>query len=124
MLQEKYRNVLQIGESIEVKDGYVQEDGGKLKIGGTVPYAYDRDRLWDAIKEHDGWENEVDAQIEVANSEIYGVYEVVSGDTLWKISEKLYGKGNLYMKIYEANTDQLDNPDVIKVGQKLKMPNP
>ena len=124
MLQEKYRNVLQIGESIEVKDGYVQEEGGKLKIGGTVPYAYDRDRLWDAIKQHDSWENEVDAQIEVANSDIYGVYEVVSGDTLWKISEKLFGKGNLYMQIFEANKDQLDNPDVIKVGQQLKMPNP
>ncbi|NNE43242.1 MAG: LysM peptidoglycan-binding domain-containing protein [Gemmatimonadetes bacterium] len=124
MLQEKYRAVLQIGESINVKDGYVKEEDGKLKIGGTVPYAYDKDRLWDAIKQQSGWESEVEADIDVANTDVYGVYEVVSGDTLWKVSEKLYGKGNLYMKIFEANKDQLDNPDRIKVGQKLKMPNP
>jgi nucleoid-associated protein YgaU len=109
---------------MEVKDGYVHEEDGKLKIGGTVPYAYDRDRIWDEIKKQSGWETEVDAQIEVGNAAIYGIYEVVSGDTLWKIAEKLFGKGNLYMKIFEANKDQLKNPDVIKVGQKLRMPNP
>jgi len=122
MLQEKYRAVLQLGESLEVKDGYVREEGGKLKIGGTVPYQYDSDRLWDEIKKQPDWENEVEVKIEVANRDLYGQYTVVSGDTLWKISEKLFGKGNRYMEIFEKNKDQLKNPDVIKVGQILKLP--
>ena len=50
------------------------------------------------------------------------VYEVVSGDTLGAISKKYYGKAGDYMKIFEANRDILDNPDLIKVGQKLQIP--
>ena len=49
-------------------------------------------------------------------------YTVQSGDTLWKIAEEMYGNGSKYMKIFEANTDQLDNPDRIFPGQKLKVP--
>ena len=49
-------------------------------------------------------------------------YEVVSGDSLGAISQKYYGKASDYMKIFEANRDILDNPDLIKVGQKLKIP--
>lgn len=50
------------------------------------------------------------------------IYEVVSGDTLGAIAQRFYGKASLYMKIFEANRDILDNPDLIKVGQKLKIP--
>jgi nucleoid-associated protein YgaU len=49
-------------------------------------------------------------------------YEVVAGDTLGAISQKYYGKASEYMKIFDANRDILDNPDLIKVGQKLKIP--
>jgi nucleoid-associated protein YgaU len=50
------------------------------------------------------------------------IYVVVSGDTLGAISKKYYGKASDYMKIFEANKDILDNPDLIKVGQKLRIP--
>jgi nucleoid-associated protein YgaU len=51
-------------------------------------------------------------------------YTVVSGDTLWKIAERMYGNGSQYMKIFEANTDLLENPDRIFPGQKLVIPEP
>ena len=47
---------------------------------------------------------------------------VQKGETLSKISKKYYGDPNLYMKIFEANKDILKNPDLIKVGQKLRIP--
>ena len=47
---------------------------------------------------------------------------VVPGDTLSKIAEKYYGDASLYPQIFEANRDQLDDPDKIKVGQKLRIP--
>ena len=50
------------------------------------------------------------------------VHEVVPGDTLSGISQHYYGKASLYMKIFEANRDQLSDPNRIKVGQKLKIP--
>lgn len=47
---------------------------------------------------------------------------VQKGETLSKISQKYYGDPNLYMKIFEANRDILKNPDLIKIGQKLRIP--
>ncbi len=49
-------------------------------------------------------------------------HEVKKGDTLWKIAEQYYGDGSLYKDIFEANKDILKDPNVIKVGQKLKIP--
>ena len=50
------------------------------------------------------------------------VYEVVPGDSLSKIAKHFYGETNKYLKIFEANKDQLSDPDKIKVGQKLRIP--
>jgi nucleoid-associated protein YgaU len=47
---------------------------------------------------------------------------VASGDTLSKIAKKFYGDAAQYNKIFEANRDQLKDPDKIQVGQKLKVP--
>lgn len=47
---------------------------------------------------------------------------VSSGDTLSGLAKKYYGKASLYMKIFEANRDQLSDPNLIKVGQRLRIP--
>ena len=49
-------------------------------------------------------------------------HEVVSGDTLGHIAQKYYGKASAYMKIFEANRDILDDPNLIKPGQRLRIP--
>ncbi len=49
-------------------------------------------------------------------------YVVKSGDTLSKIAREFYGDASLYPKIFEANQDQLKSPDLIQVGQKLRIP--
>lgn len=49
-------------------------------------------------------------------------YTVVKGDTLSKIAKSMYGNANKWRKIYEANTDIIKNPDVIRPGQVLKIP--
>lgn len=49
-------------------------------------------------------------------------YTVKSGDTLWAISEEMYGTGARYKKIFAANTDQLESPDKIRPGQVLVIP--
>lgn len=50
------------------------------------------------------------------------VYEVKPGDSLSKIAKQYYGDANAYMKIFEANQDQLKNPNMIHPGQKLRIP--
>ncbi len=63
------------------------------------------------------------AQItEAAPVETVQTYTVQSGDTLSKIAKEHYGNSNEYMKIFEANRDNLSDPDVIKVGQELVIP--
>jgi nucleoid-associated protein YgaU len=47
---------------------------------------------------------------------------VAAGDTLGHIAQKYYGQASKYMKIFEANRDILDDPNLIKVGQKIKIP--
>lgn len=49
-------------------------------------------------------------------------YTVVSGDTLSRISSKVYGQPNRWREIFDANRDTLPNPDALKVGQTLKIP--
>lgn len=49
-------------------------------------------------------------------------YTVVAGDTLSGIAQQFYGNGALSNRIFEANRDQLTNPNLIHVGQVLRVP--
>lgn len=49
-------------------------------------------------------------------------YTVKKGDCLWKIAKQFYGDGGAYGKIYDANTHQIVNPNLIYVGQKILIP--
>jgi len=49
-------------------------------------------------------------------------YTVQAGDSLSKIAKKLYGDGNKWRVIFEANQDIIKNPDLIHPGQTLKIP--
>jgi nucleoid-associated protein YgaU len=50
------------------------------------------------------------------------IYEVQAGDTLGKIAKQFYGDGGRWREIYEANRDTIQNPDLIQVGQKIRIP--
>lgn len=50
------------------------------------------------------------------------MYTVVAGDTLSGIAKTQYGSAGKYMKIFEANTPMLENPDKIYPGQVLRIP--
>ncbi|MDE6107443.1 MAG: flavocytochrome c [Oscillospiraceae bacterium] len=49
-------------------------------------------------------------------------YVVEAGDNLWKIAQKMLGSGSKWEEIYEANKDQIKDPNMIYVGQKLTIP--
>lgn len=49
-------------------------------------------------------------------------YVVQKGDTLSHLAKRYYGKAGLYMKIFNANKDILTDPNLIKIGQKLRIP--
>ena len=49
-------------------------------------------------------------------------YTVVAGDSLSKIAKRLYGDAGRWRAIYEANKDQIKNPDLIHPGQVFTIP--
>jgi nucleoid-associated protein YgaU len=114
-------------------DGSAQEREGKLYFTGTVKSEADKNEIWNAIKTIPSWREDVVADIRVvgggaaaAGGGAVGVatrtYTVKAGDTLSKIAKEHLGNANEYMKIFEANRDQLSDPDKIKPGQVLKIP--
>jgi nucleoid-associated protein YgaU len=50
------------------------------------------------------------------------MYEVQAGDTLAKIAKQFYGDANRWHEIHEANRDSIPNPNLIQVGQKIRIP--
>jgi hypothetical protein len=121
-LQNDYQDVLDVAKKVGAKVE-TREENGKLIIKGSVDHAFDRDRMWDQIKaKHPKWGEEIMVMLDVTHAEPYGLHTVVSGDTLSKLAKDIYGDPKLYPKIFELNKDQLKNPDVIKVGQVLKLP--
>ncbi|HEY8535268.1 MAG TPA: LysM peptidoglycan-binding domain-containing protein [Vicinamibacterales bacterium] len=123
-LADKYGDVLGLALELGVRDGNWKEEDGKIKMWGKTQYQLEANLLWDKIKEHPNWENEVVADIQATDKSIYGYYTVKSGDTLSKLAKRFLGDANRYMDIFNANKDQLKDPDRIQVGQKLVIPNP
>ena len=108
-------------------EGSAQERDGKLYFNGMVKNQDEVNKIWDAIKTVPDWRNDVVAEIKIdpnaqAAKATGATYTVKSGDTLSKIAKEHLGDANAYMKIFEANKDQLNDPDKIKPGQVLKIP--
>ena len=121
-LMEQYANVFQLANQLKLKNPEVVEEGGKLKICGQTTYQAEANQLWDAIKTHSNWANEIVADIQAERKDIHGVHTVVAGETLSKIAKTYLGDANAYMKIFEANKDILKDPNMIRVGQEVKIP--
>ena len=49
-------------------------------------------------------------------------YTVKSGDSLSRIAQHVYGDGNAWKRIFEANRDVLADPDKLQPGQSLRIP--
>jgi nucleoid-associated protein YgaU len=123
-VKAKYQPVLDLGQQLGIQGGDVSEEGGVLKIKGEANTPYEKNALWDKIKEIGGESpSDIKANISVADDSVYHRHTVKSGESLSKIAKHYYGDAMKYNKIFEANTDQLKNPDVIHPDQVLVIPN-
>lgn len=127
-LRDKYAYAIQTAKG--KFDGSAQERDGKLHFVGTVKSEAEANEIWNAIKTIPDWRNEVVADIKVtgggapaaAAKAAARTYTVKPGDTLSAIAKNELGNANAYMKIFEANRDQLTDPNKIKPGQVLNIP--
>ena len=133
-LRDKYAYAIQAAKG--KFDGSAQERDGKLYWSGSVKTEAEANEIWNAIKTIPDWRNDIVADIKVAGGGAAAgagagaagaaaagrTYTVKAGDTLSAIAKEHLGSANAYMKIFEANRDQLTDPDKIKPGQVLKIP--
>jgi len=146
-LKEKYVSALSVLNREKIHVEKMNLEGNKLLIRGQAPSADAKNKFWDAVKHVDqNYSKDLIADISVAPAPApaaaptpasqpqavppgvmpvsgqYETYTVVKGDTLSKIAKHYYGNANDYMRIFEANRDQLNDPDKIQIGQHLKIP--
>jgi nucleoid-associated protein YgaU len=121
-LRDKYNHAIQTAKGFRMQ-GSAEERDGKLYFKGLVKNQDEVNKIWDAIKTVPDWRNDIVAEVTIdPNAPKVTTYTVKSGDTLSKIAKEHLGDANAYMKIFEANKDQLTDPDKIKPGQVLKVP--
>ena len=130
-LRAKYDQAIQTAKRLGFQGAATQE-GDKLAFRGTVHSEDEKNQIWNAIKTVPDWQREINADIKVApqaqavgtsgSATAQKTYTVKPGDTLSKIAKEQLGNANAYTKIFDANKDQLTDPDKIKPGQVLKIP--
>ena len=135
-LKQKYDAVLKTIQEQGVQVTHLHEDQGKLVVGGKASSDAAKNRVWDKIKEIDPTYRDLIAEFTVDPSIAPArasdapqnhhaeeqTYTVEAGDTLSKISKQFYGEASLYMSIFEANRDQLSDPNKIQPGMRLRIP--
>jgi nucleoid-associated protein YgaU len=124
-LRDKYAYAIQTAKG--KFDGSAQEQDGKLHFVGTVKSEADANEIWNAIKTIPDWRTDIIADIKVVApaagaAAAAKTYTVKAGDTLSGIAKSQLGDANAYMKIFDANKDQLSDPNKIKPGQVLRLP--
>lgn len=122
-LKAKYQPVLDLGEEFGIQDGYVKEEDGKLKVGGTAETQYQKNAMWDKIKEIGGDQpGDIAADIRVSNTEYYHKHVVQKGESLSLIAKHYFGDPMKYKEIHAANQDTIKDPNVIHPDQEIVIP--
>ena len=134
-LRSEYDPVIRLMHSRGAQVRTIEMQGAKLLLKAEAPSADVKNAIWDEIKKVDPSYSDLTADISVnpaaaagqggpagSVSAPTGSYTVQKGDTLSKISKQFYGDANKYKKIFDANRDQLKDPDKIQPGQVLRIP--
>jgi nucleoid-associated protein YgaU len=124
-LRGRYKYAIETAKSFGMQ-GSADEREGKLYFKGTVQTQEQANKIWDAIKTIPTWQQDIVADIKAVGGGAAAApaasYTVKPGDTLSKIARDQLGDANAYMEIFNANRDQLSDPNKIQPGQVLKIP--
>lgn len=147
-LKQKYQSVVNAMPQHQVRLENLNMQGDKLFIRAEAPSQEAKNRIWDQIKLVDPTYSDLIADITVnesaakqqgtpladqtpkaqtAGASATGgqqtrTYTVKPGDSLSKISREFYGDPNKYEKIFDANRDKLSDPNKVRPGEELVIP--
>lgn len=112
-------------QGLDTKDLQVHVEGDQVVLKGSVKDQATLEKAILTVGNNEGIAGVKTDEITVVEPSQESVfYTVKKGDTLWKIAETQYGKGNgaKYTVIFEANKPMLKDPDKIYPGQNLRIP--
>ena len=129
-LKQKYSSVLTIVQQQGVRLTHLHVQDNKLVMQGAAPSDAIKNMLWNQIKAINPVCDDITADITLDSSLPQAqpasvskrTYTVKPGDSLSKIAKQFYGNANDYMRIFEANTDKLNDPNKLQIGQELVIP--
>ena len=106
-----------------VKDLQVSYEDGVVSLSGDAetPEAMEKAVLMAGNVQGVG-EVKADKLKAPPQEEAVDFYVIEKGDTLWALAKRFYGDGNAYPRIFEANREVIKDPDLIFVGQKIRIP--
>lgn len=121
-LQDKYKALVDQANSAGLSNLQITEQDNVLYITGAASSEQVKQQLWDTYEKLDPEFRSADLRLDISVAGGGGeqIYEVKSGDNLSKIARNY--PGLTWQKIYEANKDQIKDPNLIQPGQKLKIP--
>ncbi len=61
--------------------------------------------------------------VRIANSNRHLTHKIKANDSLFKLAKKYYNDGSKWEKIYQANRNEMSDPNSLTIGQKLLIPN-
>ena len=130
-LKAKYQSVLRLIEQKKLRMHNLHLQDNKLFVKASAGTEEQKNAIWNQIKLVDPTYADLTCDIVIdpsmapppAAAPEAKTYMVQPGDTLSKLAKQFYGNAGAYMKIFDANKDQLTDPNLIKVGQVLKIPN-
>ena len=103
----------------------INMDGDKVKLSGQAKTQEEAEKIILALGNTVGVAevDTSDLKVQTPGTEAK-MYMVQKGDTLWKIAEMHYGKGQgaKYTEIVKANTPPVKDPDLIQPGWVLRIP--
>ena len=122
-LRNKYQQVIDAATRSGVTNLQVRQQGNVLYIDGTAPTEEVKDQIWDVYNKIDPDYRAGDLVLDIkatgGSAATVQEYTVEKGDSLSKIGQT-YGVS--WKEIFEANKDQVKDPDLIQPGWKLKIP--
>jgi nucleoid-associated protein YgaU len=137
-LKAKYQSVMNLMQQKGVRLDNVNMAGDKLYVKGEAPSEAIKNDIWNQVKlvvpSFSDLTLDISAPQATAAAAGAGgsdaggataagkTYTVQAGDSLGKISQHFYGKASEYMKIFDANKNILSDPDKIKPGMNLVIP--
>jgi nucleoid-associated protein YgaU len=93
----------------------VERVGNSLKVSGRIPNLYVR-----YLVEQSLWEVPGVTDLDMRGLDVDRSYSVNRGDSLWIIAKKVYGNGSAWTLLAKINN--LENPNVLRIGQELSLP--